>query len=270
MRASRRLFSLLSVPILIVGSFAAASPVLAASCDGSSDLVGNGSFETPVVAANTYTLFPAASVPSWQTTDGLGEIEIWGDGFLGVPAPDGNAFAEINANTDATLYQDVISTPGSTISWTLLHRGRDGDDTMQVLIGDPDVADINGATGWDFISPDIIDGNTAWATHGDDYIVPDGQTCTRLAFRAVSTASGNASVGNLLDAVAITVALPEPTPAPTPADTPVITAPPTDTSGIAGPGDSEPPLLAIILLALGSLVGISAAVARARRESEGR
>lgn len=243
MRARRLLFPMLSVPMLVLGSFAAAAPVLAAPCDGSADTIDNGGFETPVVTPNTYTLFPAASVPPWQTTDGLGEIEIWGDGFLGVPAAEGNAFAEINANTDATLYQDVTSTPGSTISWTLDHRGRDGDDTMQVLIGDANVADINGTTGWDYTSPDLTDGNTAWGTHGDDYVVPAGQTCTRFAFRVVSTSSGSPSIGNLLDAVATTVTLAaEPTPGPTAAPTTQPTAPPTDTLQTASVGAGDPPI----------------------------
>ncbi len=275
MRARRLLFPMLSVPALIVGSFAAATPAMAAACDGSSDAVGNGGFETPPVSPDTYTLFPAASVPFWETTDGFGEIEIWGDGFLGVPAAEGNAFAEINANTDATLYQDVTSTPGATITWTLDHRGRDGVDTMQVLIGDANVADVDGSAGWDYTSPDLMDGTSAWGTHSDDYVVPAGQTCTRLAFRAVSTASGSPSIGNLLDAVAISVTLPpEPTPTPTPNPTPTAdpsggvspttqpTAPPTDTLGGIEPGDAELPFIGGVLLVLASLA--SAAFVRIR------
>ena len=135
MRARRPSLLLLTVPLLAFGSLAVAGPVLAAPCDGSSDQLMNGGFETPVVSPNTFTLFPAASVPPWQTTDGLGEIEIWGDGYLGVPAGQGNGFAELNANTAGTLYQDVVSTPGATMSWTLLHRGRGGDDTMLDRLG---------------------------------------------------------------------------------------------------------------------------------------
>ena len=229
----RRLSMFAVIPTLLVGSLVTAGPVLAAPCDGSTDEIANGGFETPPVTADTFTLFPAADVPPWQTTDGSGEIEIWGDGFLGVPAFEGNAFAEINANTAATLYQDVVSTPGATMTWSIEHRGRDGDDSMQVLIGDGNVADVNGATGWDFISGDLTDGTADWGTHSDDYVVPDGQTCTRFAFRAVSTASGSDSVGNLLDAVTFAVTLP-PDPEPTddppaPAPTTVVTPPPTDT-----------------------------------------
>jgi hypothetical protein len=263
MRARRLLFPLFSAPVLVFGSFAAAAPVLAAPCDGSADTIGNGGFETPAVTPDTYTLFPAASVPPWQTTDGLGEIEIWGDGFLGVPAAEGNAFAEINANTEATLFQDVSSTPGSTISWTLEHRGRDGDDTMQVLIGDADVADVGGTTGWDYTSPDLTDGNSAWGTHGDDYVVPAGQTCTRFGFRAVSTASGSPSIGNLLDAVASTVTLPAaPTAEPTAGETTPPTAPPTDTV-VAVPGPpGGPPIGGATVVILAALAWLGFGLAR--------
>ena len=181
----RRLSIVLFPPALILGSLLGASPVLAAPCDGSTTSLGNGDFETPVVPADTYVLLPAASVPPWQTTDGAGEIELWGTGFLGVPAFEGNAFAELNANTAGTLYQDVVSTSGEVMTWSLAHRGREGDDVMQVLIGDANAADVNGTAGWDYISPDLTDGVDAWGTHTDQFVVPTGQTCTRLAFRAV-------------------------------------------------------------------------------------
>ena len=221
----------------------------------------NGGFETPAVAADTFTLFPAAEVPPWQTTDGAGEIEIWGTGFLGVPAGEGNAFAELNANTAGTLYQDVISTPGATMSWTLLHRAREGDDTMQVLIGDANVADVGGAAGWNYVSPDMTDGTADWGTHGADYVVPAGQTCTRFAFRAVSTGSGSPSVGNFLDAVAFTVTLP---PDPEPGQTAQVTPPPTDMRAGTTPTGGGAPLAGIALLVLAALTGLGALLARTR------
>jgi hypothetical protein len=275
MRAPRRLLMLFTMPALAMLSLWTAVPVQAAACDGSSDMIGNGGFETPAVTAGTYTLFPEATVPAWQTTDSLGEIEIWGDGFLGVPAAQGDAFAEINANSDATLYQDVLSTPGSTLSWTLDHRGRDGDDSMQVLIGDADAADVNGTTGWDFVSGDLTDGNGAWATHTGDYVVPDGQVCTRFAFRAVSTASGSPSIGNLLDAIDFSVTPPpdpEPEPSgqanPTTAPTNAPTAPPTDVLGSTAGGDAGL-MDAGWLVALAILVGLGLAIARTRSTRNG-
>lgn len=198
-----------------------------AAC-GASTTLQDGGFETPVVAANTYTLFPAASVPPWQTTDSLAQIEIWGTGYLGVPAASGNAFGEINANSPATIYQDVASQPGDTWTWTLAHRGRAGNDTMRVLIGDAAAADLASDSGWNYLSPGLMDGNAAWGTHSDTYVVPPGQTCTRLAFRAVSAASGSPSIGNFLDDVSLAIA-PAATPTPTPTATPTPTPSPTPT-----------------------------------------
>ena len=268
MRVRRLWVLLFTLPGLVLGTIATASPVLAAPCDTSGTSLGNGGFETPAVAPGSNTNFLAAQIPPWQTTDGAGLIEIWGDGFLGVPAFEGNAFAELNATTAGTLYQDVVSTPGATMTWSLAHRGRSGDDVMQVLIGDANVADVNGSTGWGYTSPDLTDTNTAWGTHTDDYVVPAGQTCTRFAFRAVSSVGG-ASFGNFLDAVSFLVSIPPvPTPTPTPAATATAvpaTPPPTD-SLAPQTGDRGDPLggagatIAILAMFLGS-----AAIAYRRR-----
>lgn len=220
--------------LLLTSLLTTAGPVLAAPCDGSTTSLQNGGFETPVVLPNTFTFFPAASVPPWQTTDTLGDIEIWGTGFNGVPAAQGNAFAELNANSAGTLYQDVVTNPGDTLTWTLDHRARVGTDTMEVLIGNAFTVDVNSNAGWDYITPPpgLVDDTTAWGTHTGTYVVPAGQVCTRLAFRAVSTGSGSISVGNFLDAVDFSVTGPTPTPTPTAAPTGGtggITPPPTST-----------------------------------------
>ncbi len=270
----------LSFPFaLAMGWLAGAGSAMAAACDGSTDSLGNGSFETPVVSPDTYSLLAASQVPPWQTTDGAGQIEIWGTGFLGVPASDGNAFAELNANTAGTLYQDVVSVGGESMTWSLVHRGRGGDDTMEVLIGDANDADVNGSTGWDSTSGPLTDGVSAWGSHTGTYTVPAGQTCTRFAFRAVATGSGNDSIGNFLDAVEFSVTIPATDPPP---DDPV----PTDPSGPAGPTDppapapTPPPTDAVtgaftsgkgFDVSLAALVGVasvgaaSAAISRRRR-----
>ena len=142
--------------------------------------------------------------------------------FLGVPADEGNAFAELNANSAGTLYQDVVTTPGSTMSWTLIHRAREGTDVMQVLIGDANVADVNGATGWDF----IVAGHLATTRPRGERTAPTmscppGRPAPASRSGRSSTGSGNASVGNFLDAVGVHRSrsrLP-PTPTPPPAAT---------------------------------------------------
>ncbi len=242
------------LPTLVLGWLLAATPV-AAACGGPA--LQNGGFETPGVGPGGQAMFDFSQVPPWQTTDSLDQIEIWGDGFDSVPAGQGGNFAELNANSAGTLYQDVASTSGEVMTWSLLHRGRDGADSMQVLIGDASVADVNGATGWDFISGDLTDDTTAWGAHTGQYTVPAGHACTRFAFRAVSTASGNDSVGNFLDAIRFSVAVPV-TPAPTP--------PPTDGATAATPtGDTGPGLWSALAILAGALVASSWILVRRTR-----
>lgn len=157
----------------------------------------NGSFEAPVVT--NYELLPDASqtqapkrVPGWRTTATDHQIELWHSGFNGVPAADGAQFAELNANQVSTLYQDLPTTPGTTLYWRVYHRGRNGQDTMALDIGAPSAV---------VEQRRFTDGNTAWGSYFGTYTVPAGQTSTRFAFRSVSAAGGNQAVGNFLDGV---------------------------------------------------------------------
>ncbi|WP_329196520.1 DUF7507 domain-containing protein [Streptomyces sp. NBC_01435] len=159
--------------------------------------LANGSFEQPGVTG--VEILPDSSqtqapkrVPGWLTTATDHMIELWHTGFNGVPAADGAQFAELNANQVSTLYQDLPTTPGTKLYWQLYHRGRQGNDTMALDIGAP------GAT---VQQRRFTDGNTAWGHYTGTYIVPAGQTRTRFAFRSVSAAGGNQSIGNFLDGI---------------------------------------------------------------------
>ena len=227
--------------LLITLSSAATVPVRANSCGADSVTLMNGGFETPVITPGGNSSLNASLVPPWLTTDSADQIEIWGSGFDGVPAAKGAQFVEINANSAGTLYQDVVTTSGEKMTWTLEHRGRSGTDTMKVLIGDATTADVNSDTGWNFFSPDLTDPNTAWGTHTGSYVVPAGQVCTRFGFRAVSSAGGDQSFGNFLDAVSFAVTVP---PTPTTRPTPPVTA----TLPAQPPADSGPALLVLATL----------------------
>lgn len=48
---------------------------------------------------------------------------------------DGQQFAELNADQESSLYQIVKTDPGKMYKWSLSHRGRDGLDTMALVIG---------------------------------------------------------------------------------------------------------------------------------------
>ncbi len=51
-------------------------------------------------------------------------------------AAEGNQFAELNCQTEGALYQDILTQPGAKLYWSLEHAGRDGVDTMAVIISD--------------------------------------------------------------------------------------------------------------------------------------
>ncbi|MFG2693000.1 hypothetical protein [Kitasatospora sp. NPDC048407] len=158
----------------------------------------NGSFEQPAIGAGNALLLDASQpqasnhVPGWLTTATDHLIEVWHSGFLGVPAADGVQFAELNADQVSTLYQDLPTTPGALLYWRLFHRGRLGDDTMALDIGAP------GAV---VQQRQFTDGNTAWGFYTGTYTVPAGQPTTRFAFRSVSAAGGDPTVGNFLDGI---------------------------------------------------------------------
>ena len=134
----------------------------------------------------------------WATTAPDNTLEIWSNGFLGVPAYEGNSFAELNANYASTLYQDVNGLgDNNQINWKFAHRGRDGVDTMRLTITD---------LGWDQVygggndtvlfQGDFSDGNTAWGLHVGT--ITSIGNLTRFTFEAVS-AVGGSTQGNLID-----------------------------------------------------------------------
>jgi gliding motility-associated-like protein/uncharacterized repeat protein (TIGR01451 family) len=162
------------------------------------EAIVNESFEDPVIPASTWRLRHESIVPGWLTTATDGQIEFWSDNFQGVPAFDGNQFAELNANQSSALYQNLCLTPGTVMNWSLRHRGRAGTDVMRLRIG----ADLASAT----VQGTMSDGNTAWGLYSGTYTVPAGQTNTVFIFEAVSTATGSLSVGNFIDDIKINIA----------------------------------------------------------------
>ncbi|WP_125636551.1 Ig-like domain-containing protein [Nonomuraea sp. WAC 01424] len=160
----------------------------------------NGSFEAPPVARYDWDIPDASTNPAvgWHTTASDRKLEFW-NSTSGVPAADGQQFAELNASEVSTLYQDVPTVPGTVMTWSLYHRGRAGTDVMRVLIGTPGATAPQNPDGAG--SPDLSDGNTAWGHYTGTYVVPAGQTVTRFAFESVSAAGGNPAIGNFLDGV---------------------------------------------------------------------
>jgi CshA-type fibril repeat protein len=187
--------------VALPASQASAAP----ACPAGPVLV-NGGLEVPATGVVNVDV-PAANAPNptpgigWSTNDPALAIEVWKSGFVGVPADSGAQFVEINANAQDTMFQDVATTAGMKIRWSLAHRGRAGTDTMQLQIGAPAgplVAQVpDGQAG-----ADIADGTGAWGHYSAVYVVPAGQTTTRFAFTSISEAFAP-SYGNFLDSVSL-------------------------------------------------------------------
>jgi hypothetical protein len=168
----------------------------------------NGGFETPVIPPKNYSLLPAAplsapntpgTVWSWQTTDTA--IELWSTGFQGVPAYQGNQFAEINAYKAGTLSQVVGGfSPGGIASFTWAHRGRAGVDVASAVVRDLGPDGIAGTADDKVLFTQVVsDGKTAWGVHTGRFQVVTNTV--RLEFTAISSAGGNTSYGNFIDGI---------------------------------------------------------------------
>jgi PEP-CTERM motif len=158
----------------------------------------NGSFESPLGGGaeltsdwttRNFVITSQTNVPGWLTTASTGNIEIWRQ-----PGPD--------ATATPALYQDVSGIgAGLQVGWKLAHRGRSGSDTMRLTITDLGGDNLFG-TGDDqmLYTQTFTDANDRWYAYSGNGIFAVGNTI-RFEFGAVSTASGNNTVGNLLDAV---------------------------------------------------------------------
>lgn len=156
--------------------------------------------------------------------------------------PDGNQFVELNCEAAGALYQDVLTVPGVALNYWLSHRARGNKksdikewDTMYVVImstamannsGNPHIDGaidtqrevryvINHAEEFDNVYvEEYTSSDQRWEHYREigAYTVPEDQHLTRFFFVAGNTASGNATVGNFLDAVGFGQELPPPTP----------------------------------------------------------
>ena len=150
----------------------------------------NGGGEFPSFPSG-YRIINANDVSGWETTATDNKVEIWVDDFQGVPAQEGRQFFELNANQVAALYQTLCLEPGSTIYWSVYHRGRRGIDEAEVRIG----ADVDNTE----YQATMSDGTDAWGHYDGTYTVPDGQLTTVFVFKSISATGGSLSVGNFID-----------------------------------------------------------------------
>lgn len=193
----------------------------------------NGSFEYPRIPNNrtNYAFANGTRQLFWKTTaPGSGttlaqDVELGNDNpgnpylISGGKANDGNQFAELNAEKVGSLYQDVLTDPGATLSWAFAHRSRVGTGTNTMYLVIASTKDAQSITTQAQIAPLVqsytsdgasvsynggtftlwkFDGNpNYWQDHMGTYTVPADQYATRFFF---VSASGK-TTGNLIDGI---------------------------------------------------------------------
>ncbi|MGH1488580.1 MAG: DUF642 domain-containing protein [Acidimicrobiales bacterium] len=147
----------------------------------------NGGFEAWSIASGSFQIVGAAEVPGW--TSSSGSFEVWHRAKSSVGSADGSHLIELNVHNPTTIHQDFASTPGSTLTWSFSHRGRERNESIELLIGSPSRP----------TSIQVVSTGTGWKQYSGTYKVPRGQTVTRIAFRSLEP-GGSA---NLLDGVRV-------------------------------------------------------------------
>ena len=161
-------------------------------CTGT-NLANNGGFESPVVPTGTFTF--SLSVPGWTNTDPSG-IELWPNGYTGVPSHTAVQFAELNGS-GAYLHTQTSNAvqPRAQLDIYFAHRARVGTDTASLSITD----NGGGSTAFGSFSSTT----SGWMERSVTHVVSATGTVAQLAFQPVSVGSGQPNVGNFLDSIEI-------------------------------------------------------------------
>ena len=132
------------IRIVLLGIFLAiffSTVTVHAEGEGTSNNLQNGSFEKGQTWTNAYSQPDQSAVPAWNTTAFQGKIELFREN-TGIYIPrvtlkptDGTYAAELNADEESTLYQNVTTSPASIYKWGLDHGARAQADTMALIIG---------------------------------------------------------------------------------------------------------------------------------------
>ncbi len=152
----------------------------------------NGNFEVPNDVTNIGAFRDDASLETyagigWRTTEPTKKIEFWPGASN--PVDTGSQFIELNGDDFAGVYQDFVTAPGATLTWSLLHKNRDGFEQMAVRIGP-----ATGPVALPLASNSLLirqgsligNSTSTWATRSGSYVVPAGQTVTRFYLESVS------------------------------------------------------------------------------------
>ncbi len=181
----------------------------------------NGHFSTGITFKGWPQNFKESQIDGWWTTSPDHLMEIWqannGPKQDAKSAIDDSYFCEVNATHSAMLYQVFNVTPGEKLKLSFYHSARaKGQDVINVIIGNF----FGATTEW---TGDMLfaqnsketDANyqplfaarvgtdQSWHRYEGTFTVPENMTKLLIGFQSVSTASGNPSIGNFVDAVRI-------------------------------------------------------------------
>jgi hypothetical protein len=181
------------------GLTAAAAIWLGALASSFGQSVTNGSFETPLLSANSFLYDPSGA--AWTFLNNAGIISAPGAGFFGPLAPDGNqyAFLQSAGNPGAFSQSITLSLPGTCrLSYLVAGRsdngeGAAGDLAYQVLLDSTVIANDATTTGQPF------------TIRSFDFVASSGNHI--LTFEAVPNGADNTAFFDLIGIQAV----PEPT-----------------------------------------------------------
>ncbi len=196
----------------------------------------NGSFEQPAQSATGagYGINEAYNningLPIiWRTTEPgnssgtyKNQLEIWrgintGNGGQSTSSGAGEQYAEINASTNAAIYQDICVQQGESVTWSLQHAARkkstsDPTNIMQVSITDPVAwgdSKIPPTTQLYSSSQLSVKYSNGWKSENGTWSnssLTNGITTTkplRFAFQAIQGTDNDISYGNFIDNVSL-------------------------------------------------------------------
>ena len=132
------------IRIVLLGIFLAiffSTVTVHAEGEETSNNLQNGSFEKGQTWTNPYFQPDQSAVPAWNTTAFQGKIELFRENTgtyipsVTLKPTDGTYAAELNADEESTLYQNVTTSPSSIYKWGLDHGARTTADTMALIIG---------------------------------------------------------------------------------------------------------------------------------------
>lgn len=143
--------------------------------------------------APNFEIITNGSVVGWDAT--TGEIELWDSNFNGVPAHEGNVFAEMNANVNGTLFQNICLINGEPIGWTFAHRARQGGANTQTARFQ--VANSGGTVLQTLATQSSTTANQVWNVNSGNVTYTGASGFQRVQFNTPDTGS----FGNFLDGI---------------------------------------------------------------------